>query len=89
MLKEHVSNMKDSVKYQYESAPTNQVEMNAERIRAIRARENLSQSQFASRLQISTTCLQKWERGAAKPKGLAYLALRNIEANSLSKFLDF
>lgn len=63
--------------------------MTADRIKAIRAREKLSQSQFARKLQISTTCLQKWERGAAQPKGLACLALKNIEANSLSQFLAF
>ena len=89
MLEKRITQLPNIVKRHYEMGVTSADEMTAERIKAIRARENLSQSQFASKLQISTTCLQKWERGAAQPKGLAYLALKNIEATSLSSFLDF
>ncbi|ORM66202.1 transcriptional regulator [Pantoea rodasii] len=58
-----------------------------ERIKAMRAREKLSQSQFAERIEVSTTCLQKWERGATIPKGIVALALRHIEAKGLDDFL--
>lgn len=40
-------------------------------IKALRARLNLSQSTFASLLNINVRTLQGWEQGLKKPKGPA------------------
>jgi len=44
------------------------------RLRAWREKNDLSQSEAALRLQISTRTLQEWEHGA-EPRGLASAAL--------------
>ena len=49
----------------------------AARLRDWRARENLSQSEAALRLQISKRTLQEWEQGRATPQGLARSAVEN------------
>ena len=45
------------------------------RLRAWRARENLSQSEAALKLQISKPTLQEWEQARAAARGLARTAV--------------
>ena len=45
------------------------------RLRAWRERNNLSQSEAASKLQISKRTLQEWEQDRAVPRGLARTAI--------------
>lgn len=44
--------------------------------RAIRAREGLSQAEFAAALRISVKTLQNWEQGRRVPTGPAYRLLQ-------------
>lgn len=53
--------------------------MTGDRIRALRTRYKLSQSQLASRLYLSANCVQKWERDVTHPKGAALAMLEIIE----------
>ncbi len=58
--------------------------MSAERIRALRIREQLSQSQLAKHLYLTANSVQKWERGVSEPKGAALALLELIEKKGVS-----
>ena len=45
---------------------------------AWRRRNDLSQSEAALKLQISTRTLQEWEQGRARPRGLALSAINKV-----------
>ncbi len=51
--------------------------MTPERIRALRARENASQTVFAAYLNVTPSLVSKWERGEKHPQG-ASLKLLSI-----------
>ena len=52
-------------------------------IKALRERFNVSQSVFASYMNISTSSLQKWEIGTKKPTGIAMKLLNLIDRKGL------
>ena len=49
-----------------------------ERLYAWRRRHDLSQSQAASKLQVSARTLQEWEQGRARPHGLALRTIHQL-----------
>ena len=50
--------------------PSRRFEIRASRIRAIRERTSLSQSEFAHLIGVSVKTLQNWEQGRRKPTGV-------------------
>lgn len=58
--------------------------MTGDRIRALRAREHLSQQQLAVRLYISANSIQKWERGVTQPRGAALALLELIDKKGVA-----
>ena len=50
-------------------------------VKAIRAKTGLSQTQFASKLNISPRTLQNWEQGTRNPTGPAITLMRILEKN--------
>lgn len=58
--------------------------MTSDRIRALRAREHLSQSQLAMHMYISANSVQKWERGVTQPKGAALALLELIDKKGVA-----
>ncbi len=54
--------------------------LSPERIRALRARLGLSQSQFARRFGFTIDTVQQYEQGCRRPSGPAAALLRVIEA---------
>ena len=59
-------------------------ELQPEAIRALREREHLSQSVFASYLNISKNLVSDWERGKRKPGGPALKLLNVIDKHGIS-----
>lgn len=55
-----------------------------ERLYAWRERCNLSQSEAALKLNISTRTLQEWEQGRATPVHLAMAALEGVIGSSIN-----
>lgn len=58
--------------------------MTGDRIRALRTRERLSQSQLAKYLYLSPNSVQKWERGTSQPKGAALAMLELLEKKGVA-----
>ncbi len=58
-------------------------ELKPEAIRALREREHLSQSVFASYLNISKNLVSDWERGKRKPGGPALKLLNVIQKHGI------
>lgn len=58
-------------------------DFSAEEIRAIRERENVSQGVFAVYLNVSSSTVQKWERGEVRPRNAALRLLSIVEAKGL------
>lgn len=58
--------------------------LSPEEIRAIRERENVSQSVFASYLNVSRKLVSAWERGERKPGGPAALLLSLVRNSGLA-----
>jgi len=58
--------------------PSRRFEIRAPRIRAIRERTNLSQSEFAHLMGVSVKTLQNWEQDRRNPTGPAAALLRII-----------
>jgi putative transcriptional regulator len=56
----------------------------AEQIKRIRLNNQVSQTVFATYLNISPSTVQKWEQGHKKPNGLALRLLELIERNGLN-----
>jgi len=53
-------------------------------IKAIREREQVSQSVFATYLNVTTSLVSKWERGEKKPSGASLKLLSLVEKNGLA-----
>ena len=58
-------------------------ELSPEAIRALREREHLSRSVFASYLNISKNLVSDWERGKRKPGGPALKLLNVIQKHGM------
>ena len=55
-----------------------------EDIKAIRERENVSQTVFANYLNVTSSLVSKWERGEKRPSGASLKLLSLIEKNRLA-----
>ncbi|MCL4794243.1 MAG: DNA-binding transcriptional regulator [Bryobacteraceae bacterium] len=67
-----------------ESCLTPVAPMPPPRIKAIRERERVSQSVFASYLNVTTSLVSQWERGEKNPSGPALKLLALVEKRGLS-----
>lgn len=52
--------------------------MDAEQIKALRAKLGLTQAQMAARIGTTVTTISRWETGDRKPKGLYAKALDDL-----------
>ena len=52
-------------------------------IKAIREREHVSQSVFATYLNVTSSLVSKWERGEKRPSGASLKLLSLVEKNGL------
>lgn len=64
-----------------EMEPTRRFEVKAEDVKAIRAKLNKSQSEFALMIGVSVSTLQNWEQGRRQPEGPARALLRVASEN--------
>ncbi len=53
-------------------------------IKAIREREQVSQTVFATYLNVTTSLVSKWERGEKKPSGASLKLLSLVAKNGLA-----
>jgi len=53
-------------------------------IKAIREREHVSQTVFATYLNVTSSLVSKWERGEKRPSGASLKLLSLVEKNGLS-----
>ncbi len=53
-------------------------------IRAIREREQVSQTVFANYLNVTSSLVSKWERGEKRPSGASLKLLSLVEKNGLA-----
>jgi putative transcriptional regulator len=53
-------------------------------IKAIRERENVSQTVFANYLNVTSGLVSKWERGEKRPSGASLKLLSLVEKNGLA-----
>lgn len=58
-------------------------DMSPRKIRALRAREKLSQTVFAAYLNVTVSLVSKWERGEKKPQGASLKLLSLVEKKGL------
>ncbi|MCY7295818.1 helix-turn-helix domain-containing protein [Alteromonas sp. a30] len=58
-------------------------EFNAEQVKNLRLKYNLSQPVFAQFLNVSDKLVKKWEQGESKPKGAALKMLSLAEKKGL------
>lgn len=58
-------------------------ESSADRIRALREKEKISQGVLARLINMSANSIQKWERDETKPTGAALILLMLIEEKGL------
>lgn len=54
-------------------------EMTPKKIRALRARENASQTVFAAYLNVTPSLVSKWERGEKHPQGASLKLLSLVD----------
>ena len=59
------------------------LEMTPEKIRALRERENTSQTVFAAYLNVTSSLVSKWERGEKHPQGASLKLLSLVEKKGL------
>lgn len=59
----------------------------AEMIRALRSRLNISQSVFAALLNATVSTVQKWEQGGKKTNGLAQKLLNVLDKHGIKVLL--
>jgi len=59
-------------------------EFRASEIRALREREEVSQSVFASYLNVTKDSVSKWERGEKRPQGASLKLLSLVEKKGLA-----
>lgn len=64
-----------------EIEPARKFEVRAEDVRAIRAKLNKSQSEFALMIGVSVATLQNWEQGRRQPEGPARALLKIAAVN--------
>lgn len=62
-----------------ERAPSREFHVNATTIKALRAKMNLSQAEFARLLSVELGTLRNWEQGRREPTGPARALLRAIK----------
>jgi putative transcriptional regulator len=55
-----------------------------EEIKAIREREQVSQTVFANYLNVTSSLVSKWERGEKRPGGASLKLLSLVEKNGLA-----
>jgi putative transcriptional regulator len=53
-------------------------------IKALRERENVSQTVFANYLNVTSSLVSKWERGEKRPSGASLKLLSLVEKNGLA-----
>jgi putative transcriptional regulator len=58
-------------------------------IKAIRKRENISQTVFANYLNVTGSLVRKWERGEKKPSGASLKLLSLIQKNGLAALAQY
>jgi len=58
-------------------------EMTPNKIRALRARENASQTVFAAYLNVTPSLVSKWERGEKHPQGASLKLLSLVDKKGL------
>jgi putative transcriptional regulator len=58
--------------------------MSAADVRALRARERVSQAVFARYLNVTTGLISQWERGAKRPAGAALKLLNLVDRRGLA-----
>ena len=71
-----------------DKTPTKPAPLSPEQIRALREDAHMSQSVFASLLNITTGYLSQLERGAKKPKGPALALLHVIRRNGVEALIE-
>jgi putative transcriptional regulator len=59
------------------------LDMTPEKIRALRKRENTSQTVFAAYLNVTPSLVSKWERGEKHPQGASLKLLSLVEKKGL------
>ena len=64
-----------------ELEPARRFEVSAEDVRAIRAKLDKSQSEFALMIGVSVSTLQNWEQGRRQPEGPARALLKVASEN--------
>ena len=64
-----------------EQAPARKFEVRAEDVKAIRAKLDKSQSEFALMIGVSLATLQNWEQGRRQPEGPARALLKVASVN--------
>jgi putative transcriptional regulator len=64
-----------------EIEPARKFSVNAEDVKAIRAKLNKSQSEFALMIGVSVSTLQNWEQGRRQPEGPARALLKVASEN--------
>ena len=58
-------------------------DLTPEEIRAVRLRENASQTVFARYLSVTTGLVSQWERGGKRPRGASLKLLTLVAKNGL------
>jgi putative transcriptional regulator len=58
--------------------------LSPKQIRALRAREHLSQTVFANYLNVTPNLVSKWERGEKRPSGPALKLLSLVEKRGIA-----
>lgn len=58
--------------------------LSPKQIRAVRAREHVSQTVFASYLNVTPSLVSKWERGEKRPSGPALKLLSLVEKRGIA-----
>jgi putative transcriptional regulator len=69
---------------QFDDACLTQVQaLSPKQIKALRAREHVSQTVFANYLNVTPNLVSKWERGEKKPSGPALKLLSLVEKHGI------
>lgn len=73
-----------------EQEPARKFEVKAEDVKAIRAKLNKSQSEFALMIGVSVSTLQNWEQGRRQPEGpaRALLKVASVNPRAVAAVLD-
>ena len=59
-------------------------DLKPDEIKAIREREQVSQTVFANYLNVTSSLVSKWERGEKRPSGASLKLLSLVEKNGLA-----